>query len=83
MDHPRHERGWMIYFSDVDVVLKRQLKGFEILRHGCCAGLESDGLLSLAFSSGSATQEDHAIAALESYLKAVRKHSDDILIRFD
>lgn len=60
-----------------------RLKGFEILRHGCCAGLESDGLLSLAFSSGLATQEDHAIAALESYLEAVRRHSGDILIRFD
>lgn len=58
----------------------KKSRGFEELRAGCCAALGSDGLLSLAFSSGLATEEDHAIAAIESYLGAVRKHSAEILV---
>ena len=60
-----------------------QLRGYHALKEGCCAGINSDKLLSLAFSSGLATQEGHALAALESYLGGVRKHSDDILARFN
>lgn len=60
-----------------------QLRGFEALRQGCCEGLASDKLLSLVFSGGLATEESHALAALESYLGAVKKHSADILAAFD
>ena len=60
-----------------------QRHGYETLRNGCCGGINSDKLLSLAFSSGLATQEEHALAALESYLRAVKAHSADILVQFD
>ena len=60
-----------------------QLHGYESLRNGCCEGIESDKLLSLAFSSGPATQEGHALEALQSYLGAVKAHSADILVQFD
>lgn len=30
-----------------------------------------------------ATAEDHALAAIESYLRGVEKHSFDILLRFE
>ena len=60
-----------------------QLRGYGALKEGCCAGIASDKLLSLAFSSGLATQEEHALAALESYLRGVRTHSDDILAKFE
>lgn len=59
-----------------------QQRGYETLRQGCCEGMSSDKLLSLAFSSGLATQEAQALAALESYLGGVKKHSADILMRF-
>jgi len=61
----------------------REQRGYEVLRQGCCGGIDCDKFLLLAFSSGLATQEDHAVAALESYLNDVRKHSDDILFKFD
>lgn len=61
----------------------RQKHGYERLRQGCCAGLHCDKFLLLTFSSGMATQEDHAVEALESYLNGVKKHSDDILLQFD
>lgn len=60
-----------------------QLKGYEALKQGCCGSMESDGLLSLAFSSGLATQEEHAMEAIESYLNGVKRHSDDILFQFE
>lgn len=61
----------------------REKRGYEVLRQGCCGGLHCDKFLLLAFSSGMATQEDHAVAALESYLNGVKKHSEDILLKFD
>jgi hypothetical protein len=60
-----------------------QVKGYDLLREGCCEGIECDKLLSLAFSNGLATEEEHAIAAIESYLRGVESHSSDILLRFD
>lgn len=60
-----------------------QLKGYDALKQGCCEGMGSDGLLSLAFSSGLATQEEQALAALESYLNGIKAHSGDILAEFD
>ena len=60
-----------------------RLKGYESLRHGACEGMEGDGLLSLAFSSGVATPEDHAVEAIESYLRGVKAHSEDILAVLD
>jgi len=60
-----------------------QDKGYDALREGCCEGIECDKLLSLAFSNGLATEEEHAIAAIESYLRGVENHSSDILLRFD
>jgi hypothetical protein len=60
-----------------------ETKGYERLKSGCCEGISSDGLLSLAFSSGLATREDHAIGAITSYLGGVEEHSSDILFRFD
>ena len=60
-----------------------QIKGYDALRAGCCEGIECDKLLSLAFSNGLATQVEHAIEAFESYLRALEKHSSDILFRFD
>jgi hypothetical protein len=61
----------------------REMRGYEVLRQGCCGGIDCDKFLLLAFSSGLATQEDHAVAALESYLNGVKKHSSDILYQFD
>jgi hypothetical protein len=60
-----------------------QLHGYETLRNGCCEGIESDKLLSFAFSNGLATPEEHALAAFESYLGAVKAHSADILVQFN
>lgn len=56
-----------------------QLKGFDELKRGACEATADDGLLSLAFSNGLATPEEHALAAIESYLKDVKTHSEDIL----
>lgn len=58
------------------------LKGYEELKRGGCEHLE-EGLLSLAFTSGQGTQEEHALEAIRSYLDGVKKHSDDILFTFD
>lgn len=60
-----------------------RLRGYETLRAGCCEGIACDGLLSLAFSSGLATAEEHALAAIESYLGGVTEHSADILAALD
>ena len=59
-----------------------QLKGYDELKRGGCEYLE-DGLLSLAFSSGQATQEEHALEAIRSYLKKVKKYAADFLFTFD
>lgn len=56
--------------------------GYERLKQGCCAGIACDKFLGLAFSSGLATQEEHALAALGSYLRDVQTHSADILLQF-
>jgi hypothetical protein len=59
------------------------LKGYDELKRGACEATAEDGLLSLAFSSGLATQEEHALAAIESYLNGVKSHSADLLFSFD
>ena len=59
------------------------LRGYASLRQGCCGALGEDGMLSLAFSSGLATEEGHALAAIESYLRGVEQHSGDILADLD
>jgi hypothetical protein len=59
------------------------IKGYEELRRGGCEGISADGLLSLAFSSGLATQEEHATEALQSYLGEVQRHSRDILLQLE
>lgn len=59
-----------------------QVKGYDALREGCCEGIDCDKLLSLAFSNGLATEEEHAIQAIESYLRGVEGHSSDLLLRF-
>jgi hypothetical protein len=60
-----------------------RIKGYEALKQGGCEGVGSDGLLSLAFSSGMATQEEHALEAIESYLRGVQEHSADIMLRLE
>ena len=60
----------------------RDLKGYEELRRGGCEGMPDDGLLRLAFSNGLATPEEHALAAIESYLSGVKAHSADLLHTF-
>lgn len=60
-----------------------QLKGYDELKRGACEATADDGLLSLAFSSGLATQEAHALEAVRSYLKGVKSHSGDLLQLFD
>ncbi len=60
-----------------------QLKGYDELKRGACEAIADDGLLSLAFSSGLATQEEHALEAIHSYLNGVKAHSGDILQTFD
>lgn len=60
-----------------------QLKGYDELKRGACEATADDGLLSLAFSSGLATQEEHALEAIRSYLNGVKAHSGDILHPFD
>lgn len=59
-----------------------QLKGYDELKRGGCEYLD-EGLLSLAFSSGQATQEEHALEAIRSYLNQVKKHAADFLFIFD
>lgn len=59
-----------------------ETQGFERLRSGCCEGISCDKMLSLAFSSGLATGEDHALDCIRSFLRGVEKHSSDILFRF-
>lgn len=58
-----------------------QLKGYEELKRGGCEHLE-EGLLSLAFSSGLATQEEHALQAIRSYLTQTKKGAADFLLTF-
>ena len=53
------------------------------LRAGCCEGISSDKLLSLAFSNGLATAEENALECIRSFLGEVEKHSADILFRFE
>lgn len=59
-----------------------QLKGYDELKRGGCECLE-EGLLSLAFSSGQATQEEHALEAIRSYLNHLKKGAADFLFTFD
>jgi|GEM_PF-1504888 len=59
-----------------------QLKGYDELIRGGCEHLD-EGLLSLAFSSGQATQEEHALAAIHSYLNHLKKSAADFLFTFD
>lgn len=59
-----------------------QLKGYDELKRGGCEHLE-EGLLSLAFSSGLATQEAHALEAIRSYLDEMKKGAADFLFTFD
>ena len=61
----------------------RRLKGYEGFRQGCCEGLADDGLLRLTFTNGLATEEEHAVAAIESYLGGIKAHSGDILATLD
>lgn len=56
-----------------------RLKGYATLLQGGCEGMDGDGLLRLAFSSGPATDEAHALEAIRSYLGAVKASSGDIL----
>lgn len=58
-----------------------QLKSFDELKRGCCEYLE-EGLLCLAFSSGQATQEEHALEAIRSHLNQVKKSAPDCLLVF-
>lgn len=59
-----------------------ETQGVERLRAGCCVGISCDKLLSLAFSSGLATGEDHALECIRSFLGGVEAHSKDILWQF-
>jgi hypothetical protein len=59
-----------------------ELKGFGILKTGCCEGIKADKMLSLAFSTGLATGEDHALECIRSYLQGVKAHSSDIVFDF-
>lgn len=59
-----------------------QLKGYEELKRGSCEYLE-EGLFSLAFSSGLATQEEDAIEAIRSYFNQVKLLAADFLFTFD
>lgn len=59
-----------------------QLKGYDELKRGSCEHLE-EGLLSLAFSSGQATQEEHALDAIRSYLNDLKNGAADFLFTFD
>ena len=58
------------------------LHGYARLKKGCCEGIACDKMLRLAFSNGLATQESHALEALDSYLRDVQRHSADILFEF-
>jgi hypothetical protein len=59
------------------------LKGFGVLKAGCCEGIKADKMLSLAFSTGLATREDHALECIRSYLQGLKAHSSDIIYDFD
>ena len=59
-----------------------QLKGYDELKRGGCEYLE-EGLLSLAFSSGLATQEEHSLEAIRSYLNQVKRSAADFLFTFN
>ena len=59
-----------------------ELKGFGILKTGCCEGIKADTMLSLAFSTGLATGEEHALECIRSYLQDVKAHSSDIVFDF-
>lgn len=60
-----------------------ETQGCEVLKAGCCEGIECDKMLLLAFSNGLATLEDHALKCLRSHLRDVEKHSSDVLFRFN
>ncbi len=56
-----------------------RVHGYDRLCRGCCAALEHDGLLRLAFTDGLLTPEAKALEAIGSYLRGVQRHSHDIL----
>lgn len=58
------------------------LYGYERLKQGCCAGIDCDRGLFIAFSNGLATQEAHTLAALDSCMRELQSHSADILLVF-
>lgn len=60
-----------------------KLRGFETFKTGCCQGMDFDGLLRIAFTNGQATLEDHAIAAVVSYLRGLQKVAGNILVEMD
>lgn len=59
-----------------------QLKGYDELKRGGCEYLE-EGVLKIAFSSGQATQEAHALEAIRSYLNQVKIGAAGFLFTFD
>ena len=56
------------------------LRGYEALKRGGCEGMGHDGVLRLAFSSGLLTSEAHAMEAIRSFFKDVKKRHRDLLV---
>ncbi len=55
-------------------------QGFDRLRSRCCAGMETDGMLKLAFSGGLATSETQALEGIWSYWRSLNKSAGGLLV---
>ena len=71
-------RGRVICFEEL-LLRYRDQHGFERLRARCCDGLDTDGMLRLAFRSGLATQEDEAMQGIWFYWRSLHQTAGGLL----
>lgn len=55
-------------------------QGYDRLRTRCCAGMDTDGMLKLAFSGGLATPEAHAMEGIRFYWRSLNKNAGGLLV---
>jgi hypothetical protein len=79
-NHPIRQslRGRILCFEAI-LLRYEERCGYESLREACCRGMEADGMLRLAFSSGLATVREHAMECLYSHLREVQSSSGELL----
>jgi len=67
-EHPiRQALGGRILCFEQILMRYEERFGYERLREACCRGMQADGMLRLAFTSGLATERQHALDCLHSH----------------